>query len=58
MVDGGDFIHRNGADNYLESVLAWTEMERIGYDAVTLGELELGQWELTDKTWPANKEDF
>ncbi len=23
-------------------------MERIGYDAVTLGELELGQWELTD----------
>ena len=47
-MDGGDFIHRNGKDNFRESVLAWNEMVRSGYHAVTLGELEFGQWDLVD----------
>ncbi len=48
LVDGGDFMHRNGKDNSRESVLTWNEMVRTGYDAVTLGELEFGQWDLVD----------
>ena len=48
LVDGGDFIHRNGQDNFRESLLTWDEMVRTGYHAVTLGELELGQWDLVD----------
>ncbi len=47
-MDGGDFLHRNARDNYLESVLTWNEMVRTGYQAVTLGELEFGQWETVD----------
>jgi 2',3'-cyclic-nucleotide 2'-phosphodiesterase (5'-nucleotidase family) len=47
-VDGGDFIHRNGADNRLESLLTWDEMVRAGYQAVTLGELEFEQWDMVD----------
>lgn len=48
LVDGGDFVHRNGRDNYLESLLTWNEMVRTGYHAVTLGELEFAQWDMVD----------
>lgn len=48
LVDGGDFIHRNGKDNYLESLLTWDEMVRAGYHAATLGEIEFGQWDMVD----------
>lgn len=47
-MDGGDFIHRSGKDNVHESLLTWNEMVRTGYQAVTLGELEFGQWDLVD----------
>jgi 2',3'-cyclic-nucleotide 2'-phosphodiesterase (5'-nucleotidase family) len=36
------------ADRWRESLLSWQELERLGYTAVTLGELELRQWALTD----------
>ncbi len=48
LVDGGDFIHRNDRDNVPESIASWAEMHRLGYDAVTLGEIELEQWSLVD----------
>jgi 2',3'-cyclic-nucleotide 2'-phosphodiesterase (5'-nucleotidase family) len=48
LVDGGDFVHRNGLDNFLESQLTWNEMVRSGYDGVTLGELEFSQWDMVD----------
>jgi 2',3'-cyclic-nucleotide 2'-phosphodiesterase (5'-nucleotidase family) len=48
LVDGGDFFNRIAADRWRESVTTWQEMQRLGYDAVTLGELELRQWSLTD----------
>jgi len=48
LVDGGDFFHRIPLDRWRESITTWREMERLGYDAVALGELELRQWSLTD----------
>ena len=48
LIDGGGFFHRAGTDWWRESVTAWRELERLGYDAVTLGELEANQWSLTD----------
>ncbi len=48
LADGGDFFHRIPIDRWRESIVAWREMERLEYDAVALGELELRQWSLTD----------
>lgn len=48
LIDGGDFFHRNQRNNFPESIATWTDMHRIGYDAVTLGEMELEQWDLVD----------
>lgn len=48
LVDGGDFFHRNERNNFPESVATWKEMYRLGYDAVTLGEIELEQWDRVD----------
>ncbi|MCK4302961.1 MAG: hypothetical protein KAY24_01845 [Candidatus Eisenbacteria sp.] len=45
LVDGGDFFHRV---NKLESIVSWREMERLGYAAVTLGEVEFERWELAE----------
>ncbi len=47
-MDGGDFLHRVALDRTRESIATWREMERLGYDAVAMGEMELRQWELTD----------
>lgn len=55
LVDGGDFIHRNGRDNRHESILTWNEMARQDYAGVTLGELEFRQWDLVDSLMQVSK---
>ncbi|MBD3236520.1 MAG: hypothetical protein GF330_07440 [Candidatus Eisenbacteria bacterium] len=47
LVDGGDFFKRDRQRYEPESVAAWRDMHERGYHAVTLGELELSQWDLT-----------
>lgn len=47
LVDGGDFIQRDRKRYEPESVASWKDMHPRGYHAVTLGELELSQWNLT-----------
>lgn len=47
LLDGGDFIQRNQNRGELESITTWKDMQREGYDAVTLGEIELSQWDFT-----------
>ncbi len=46
LLDGGDFIKRDPQHDVLESRLVWRDMERLHYDAVALGEMEYGQWDL------------
>ena len=48
LVDGGDFVTRMLEREEPKAVLSWKEMSRLGYDAVTLGELELRSFALTE----------
>jgi len=47
LVDGGSFSHRS-SNNFPQTVATWTEMARLGYDAVTFGVNEIGAWLETD----------
>jgi 5'-nucleotidase len=47
LVDGGDFIQRDRKRYEPETLATWKDMHQRNYHAVTLGELELSQWELT-----------
>jgi len=49
LVDGGDFIMRDDTQGDLESVATWKDMNARGYNAVTLGEMELSRWDLTSQ---------
>jgi 2',3'-cyclic-nucleotide 2'-phosphodiesterase (5'-nucleotidase family) len=46
LVDGGDFLNRERDRGEAESRLIWRNMEDVKYDALTLGEYELGQLDL------------
>ncbi len=46
-MDGGDFMTRMLDREEPKSVLTWKEMQRSQYDAVGLGEVEFGHWNLT-----------
>jgi 2',3'-cyclic-nucleotide 2'-phosphodiesterase (5'-nucleotidase family) len=46
LVDAGNFFATGNRLTRLVSVVAWKEMERLGYDAVTLGQAELTNWKL------------
>ncbi|MFH1143216.1 MAG: hypothetical protein V1774_01570 [Candidatus Eisenbacteria bacterium] len=50
LMDGGDFLPRV-IDRREEpkALLCWGEMERLGYDAVALGEIELRHWDLIER---------
>ncbi len=47
LVDAGSFSHKNKR-NLAETKATWTEMARLGYDAVTFGFQELNQWDELD----------
>jgi 2',3'-cyclic-nucleotide 2'-phosphodiesterase (5'-nucleotidase family) len=46
LVDGGNFFARDSRETDIVSVVSWKEMERLGYDAATLGRAELENWAL------------
>jgi len=48
-MDGGDFITRVLDREEPKAVLSWKEMNRLGYDAVALGEIELRNWSLVER---------
>jgi 2',3'-cyclic-nucleotide 2'-phosphodiesterase (5'-nucleotidase family) len=48
LVDAGNFFDTENRLNRLVSVVAWKEMERLGYDAVALGARELASWRLVE----------
>jgi len=45
-MDGGDFMTRALDREEPKAILTWKEMNRLGYDAVCLGEIEYSHWEL------------
>ncbi len=47
LIDGGSFSHKS-KNNMPETVATWREMDRLGYDAITLGVEEIGYWQETD----------
>lgn len=47
LADAGNFFALDHPESDILSVVAWREMERLGYDAVTLGRRELVNWRLT-----------
>lgn len=47
LVDAGSFSHKSKY-NRAETDATWTEMARLGYDAVTFGFQELNQWDALD----------
>jgi 2',3'-cyclic-nucleotide 2'-phosphodiesterase (5'-nucleotidase family) len=45
-MDAGDFMGRIAGRDAAKNELVWSEFNRQGYDAVTIGEIELRQWEV------------
>lgn len=46
LVDAGNFFAEDKRETDILSVVSWKEMERLGYDAVNLGEAEIENWAL------------
>jgi 2',3'-cyclic-nucleotide 2'-phosphodiesterase (5'-nucleotidase family) len=51
LLDGGDFVHRSSTT---EGIANWKEMNRLGYAAVTLGEMEFRTWDLVESLMVAH----
>ncbi len=48
LLDAGDFFAAADRTTDILSVVAWKEMERLGYDAATLGYNEFQRWSLVE----------
>jgi 2',3'-cyclic-nucleotide 2'-phosphodiesterase (5'-nucleotidase family) len=46
LVDGGNFFAEDRRETDIVSVVSWKEMERLHYDAATLGKAEIENWPL------------